>query len=86
MKEVFLNRLSKLFIDNTEDNLNIIYTALHGTGANLVVRLLKKLNFNKLWSVKEQNIADGNFSSVESPNPEDISCFAQAKKLGETKS
>jgi phosphoglucomutase len=85
VKELFLERLSKLFVDNREDNLKIVYTALHGTGADLVVRLLKKLSFNEVWSVKEQDRADGNFSSVDSPNPEDTSCFAAAKKLGEIK-
>lgn len=53
--------------------LTIIYTPLHGTGNMPVRRLLERLGFTDLHIVEEQAVADPDFSTVESPNPEEFS-------------
>ncbi|MDA3779424.1 MAG: phospho-sugar mutase [Bacteroidales bacterium] len=52
-------------------NINIVYTPIHGTGVNLVPKILKEYGFTNVNTVKEQCIIDGNFPTVKSPNPEE---------------
>lgn len=54
-----------------KNNLNIVYTPLHGSGRVPVSMILKRDGFNCVELVKEQANDDGNFSTVKSPNPED---------------
>ncbi len=61
--------------------LTIIYTPLHGTGNMPVRRLLERLGFTDLHIVEEQAVADPDFSTVESPNPEEFSSFKMALDL-----
>lgn len=60
--------------------LKIVFTALHGTGGVMVPGLLKKLGFNYL-TVPEQDIQDGRFPTVKSPNPENASALQMAVDL-----
>ena len=62
-------------------NLKIVYTPLHGTGNIPVRRILKKLGFEKVYVVKEQELPDGNFPTVSYPNPEDKNAFTLALEL-----
>ncbi len=62
--------------------LKIVYTALHGTGGVLVPVLLKKLGFNFL-TVPEQDVRDGRFPTVKSPNPENASALKMAVDLAD---
>ena len=64
-------------------DLKLVYTPLHGTGKMLGERALKQAGFEKFVLVPEQAIADANFSTVKSPNPEEHSAFEYAIKLGE---
>lgn len=64
-------------------DLGIVFTPLHGTATPLVTQGLRELNFTNVQVVEEQVIADPEFSTVASPNPEDPKAFAQAMKLGE---
>ena len=61
--------------------LKIVYTPLHGTGNLPVRRILKELGFQNVTVVPEQELPDGNFSTVKSPNPEDHNAFAMALEL-----
>ena len=61
-------------------NLKIVFTALHGTGGVLVPVLLKKLGFN-FFTVPEQDIRDGRFPTVKSPNPENAPALKMAVDL-----
>lgn len=61
--------------------LKIVYTPLHGTGNVLVRRVLGELGFENVYVVPEQEMPDGNFSSVKSPNPEDPNAFKLALEL-----
>lgn len=63
------------------ENLKIVYTPLHGTGASHMVNILESKGFN-VTPVKEQMVPDGNFSTLKSPNPEDPTAFEYAIKLG----
>ena len=66
-------------------NLKIVYTPIHGSGVNLVPKALKKFGFTNIISVDEQNVIDGNFPTVKSPNPEEPATLELAlKKAKET--
>jgi phosphoglucomutase len=51
--------------------IGIVYTPIHGTGITMVPPALKLFGFKNIISVPEQNIVDGNFPTVKSPNPEE---------------
>lgn len=63
-------------------DINVVYTPLHGTGAVMVPRILERRGFNNVTLVKEQMIADPDFTTVGYPNPEDTKAFAYAERLG----
>ena len=63
-------------------DLKIVYTPLHGTGEMMVRRALKQTGFESFELVEEQAIADPNFTTAPSPNPESQAAFALAEKLG----
>ena len=82
----FLETIEKLQINpdavsKVKDTFNIIYTPLHGTGSRPVQAILKKIGFDKLLVVKEQDTEDGNFPTVKSPNPEDKDALELAISL-----
>jgi phosphoglucomutase/phosphomannomutase len=62
--------------------LKIVYTPLHGTGIKIVPYLLEKIGFN-VYIQKEQQIPDGNFPTVNYPNPEFDQAFNLAIKDAE---
>ena len=65
-------------------DMKIVYTPLHGTGVILVPESLRKYGFTNILTVKEQNIPDGNFPTVESPNPGERSAMKMAIELAES--
>ncbi len=62
-------------------NLKIVYTPLHGTGNMVAERLLNELGFKNVYVVPEQAKPDGNFPTVDYPNPEDKKAFKLALEL-----
>ncbi|RYD31303.1 MAG: phospho-sugar mutase, partial [Verrucomicrobiaceae bacterium] len=62
--------------------LKIVYTPIHGTGGVHVPPLLKALGFNYL-TVPEQDIPDGRFPTVSSPNPENASALKMGMELAD---
>ncbi len=54
-----------------QKDLKIIYTPIHGSGVKLVPMALKKIGFTSIYKIPEQDITDGNFPTVRSPNPEE---------------
>ncbi len=52
------------------DDLKIVYTPLHGTGHRLVPEILRRVGLKHLFTVPEQMAINGNFPTVEKPNPE----------------
>ncbi len=63
------------------DNLNIVFTSIHGTTYTTVPKALKKAGFTKLDLVQEQMIPSGNFPTVASPNPEEPAALSMAMDL-----
>lgn len=63
------------------DNLNIVFTSIHGTTYTTVPKAFEKAGFKKIDLVKEQMIPSGNFPTVESPNPEEPAALQMAMDL-----
>lgn len=70
-------------IDKVKDDLRIVYTPLHGTGNIPVRTILKELGFEHVFVVKEQELPDGNFPTVDYPNPEAPAAYKLALELAE---
>ena len=84
----YIEELKKLVvnqeaINKTQKDLKIVYTPLHGTGGILVKRILKELGFENVYVVKEQENPNGEFPTVEYPNPEDSKAFQLALELAQ---
>lgn len=86
MDDKYINTL-KSYILNPEivkkqgEKLKVVYTPLHGTGNTIVERLLKEIGIKNLYVVPEQKEPDGNFPTVDYPNPEDEKAFKLALEL-----
>jgi phosphoglucomutase len=65
------------------DDLKIVYTSIHGAGITMVPRALNSLGFKNVFVVDRQAIPDGNFSTVQSPNPEEREALNMALELSE---
>jgi len=59
-------------------DLKIVYTPLHGCGVRLMPEALKRIGFTNIIHVPEQDVNDGNFPTVVSPNPEEPAAMAMA--------
>ena len=72
--DLYLDKIKTLSIDpaviERHKDLKIVYTPLHGAGRTLIPESLKRWGFEKVYTVKEQMVKDGNFPTVVSPNPE----------------
>ncbi|MBN1416440.1 MAG: phospho-sugar mutase [Bacteroidales bacterium] len=66
-----------------QGELKIVYTPIHGTGVKLVPMVLRKFGFKNIITVPEQDVPDGNFPTVHSPNPEEQAALAMAIKKAE---
>lgn len=67
------------------NDLKIVYTPLHGTGVRLVPRALDTLGFKNVYHVPEQDVSDGNFPTLQSPNPEEPSALKMAIEVADAK-
>ena len=65
------------------NDIKIVYTPLHGAGNKAVQRVLAELGFKHVYVVPEQELPDGNFPTVDYPNPEDPKAYKLALKLAE---
>ena len=63
-------------------DMKIVYTPIHGAGVRLVPMALKAFGFENVFVVPEQAVVDGNFPTVESPNPEERKTMLQAMEWG----
>ncbi|MGN7381481.1 phospho-sugar mutase [Paenibacillus sp. SAFN-117] len=64
------------------NKVNIVYTPLHGSGNITVRRVLREAGFRNVHVVPEQEKPDSQFSTVQSPNPEEKEAFSLAIELG----
>ncbi len=60
------------------NDIKIVFTPVHGTGITLVPPALRLLGFKNIYNVPEQDIIDGNFPTVKSPNPEEQATLKMA--------
>jgi len=82
LDEEYFNRLKKWHLSkNIGDNIRIVYTPLHGTGLFPVVESLKRMGFTDVHVVPEQRDPDSQFSTVNSPNPENPAALEKARNL-----
>ncbi|MEG2060857.1 MAG: phospho-sugar mutase [Alistipes sp.] len=82
---LYLNKVHELSLSpecvKRHHDMKIIYTPLHGAGVRLVPASLKEYGFTNVKLVPEQAVIDGNFPTVESPNPEERKTMAMAIAL-----
>ncbi|MBQ3668224.1 MAG: phospho-sugar mutase, partial [Clostridia bacterium] len=71
-------RPDKDLLTRTGVKLKIVYTPLHGAGNKLVRAALEKAGYTDVTVVKEQELPDGDFPTVKSPNPENPEAFTLA--------
>ena len=69
--------------DAARDNLTIVFTSLHGTSITAVPETLKRAGYKNVYIVKEQEAPNGDFPTVESPNPEEPAALKMALDLAE---
>ena len=85
--EAFINSTIENASFNTpksaKENLNIVFTPLHGTSVKSIPAVLSKAGYTNVNIVKAQEIPDGNFPTVKSPNPEEPEALAMAIALAD---
>jgi len=84
MDTLYINEVVKQSINPeliaAHPDIKIVYTPIHGTGVELVPRALKEMGFTNIYNVPEQDVVDGNFPTVVSPNPEESAALDMALK------
>lgn len=71
------------FNAKNRNNLKIVFTSLHGTSITIIPEALKRAGFTNVHIVKEQEIPNGDFPTVESPNPEEPAALKMATDLAD---
>ena len=89
MDNAYLERLKTLSLSpgsiKEQKDLPIVFTGIHGTGSVIVPKALKAFGFNNVTTVASQDVIDGNFPTVHSPNPEEPAALEQAILLAKEK-
>jgi phosphoglucomutase len=88
--EIYTDEIKRLSLSpeaiKANSDMKIVYTPLHGTGVKLVPMVLSKMGFRNIIHVPEQDIPDGNFPTIVSPNPEESAALnmaiEKAKEVG----
>jgi phosphoglucomutase len=87
MDEAYLSDILSLMLSPearaAHPDLKIVYTPLHGCGVRLVPECLKRLGFKNVYNVPEQDVSDGDFPTVPSPNPEEPAAMKMALEVAE---
>ncbi|MBP9998629.1 MAG: phospho-sugar mutase [Bacteroidales bacterium] len=87
--ELYLNDLLSLSLSPEvcakHSDIKFVYTPLHGCGVRLVPEILSRKGFKNVIHVPDQDVSDGNFPTVVSPNPEEPAALKMAiDKANET--
>ena len=89
MDSKYVSRLKTLSLSpeaiKEQSDLPIVFTGIHGAGAVMVPKALKAFGFNNVHTVASQDIIDGNFPTVKSPNPEEPAALELAIALAKEK-
>lgn len=83
--EMIKTHSQKELSNQDKKNLKIVYTPLHGTGARPIEKVLTTDGYTSFYIEETQKIADNNFSTVKSPNPEDKEAFDKSIILAKEK-
>lgn len=82
--QAYMDGLENLILDpemvKKQTGLRIVYTSIHGTGGVIIKPMLKRLGFQFL-TVPDQDIMDGRFPTVKSPNPENAEALSMAMEV-----
>ena len=84
----YMARLETLILDRSlvtaaaQSGLKIVFTSIHGTGGTIIKPMLDKLGF-RYTTVAEQEVPDGRFPTVKSPNPENAEALSMAMQLAD---
>jgi phosphoglucomutase len=85
--DLFLAEVKKMSLNpdiiKKYSDLPIVYTPIHGTGVELIPMALRAFGFTNIINVPEQDITDGNFPTVKSPNPEEPDALRMAIEKAE---
>ncbi len=86
LAKVMTQAIDRQTVAEVADDFKIVFTPFHGTGHKLAPEALRRLGIKHIYPVEEQMVIDGNFPTVESPNPENPEGFYLAvdlaKKVG----
>ena len=82
--EAYMKRLETLPLDpeliRAQNSFNVIFSALHGVGGVIIKPMLDRLGFHCM-TVAQQDVPDGRFPTVKSPNPENVEALSMAVNL-----
>ncbi|NLY87211.1 MAG: phospho-sugar mutase [Clostridiales bacterium] len=78
ISQVMKQSIGDRYIKEVGKDLKIVYTPFHGAGYKFVPDILGRLGYEKIINVQEQMIPDGEFTTLKSPNPENIEGFELA--------
>jgi len=88
VEEAYYREVKRLIpgqeIIQKQKNISLVYSSIHGAGITMVPECLKRLGFTNVNVVEEQKAPDGNFPTVQSPNPEEKSAMELALKKAHT--
>lgn len=87
MDEKFLNEATSITFNpdviKRQKDMKIVFSPIHGTAVKLVPAALRKIGFENIINVPEQDVVSGDFPTVESPNPEEPAALAMAIQKAE---
>jgi phosphoglucomutase len=82
LEDAYYQKLSRLIPKKEsilrQSSISLVYTGLHGSGITMVPEALKRLGFTNVSIIEEQRVPNGNFPTVQSPNPEEHSAMKLA--------
>ncbi len=80
--DIYIKRIKQLSLSpeiiRKHKDYGIVFTPIHGTAVELVPKTLKAFGFESVFNVPEQDVIDGNFPTVHSPNPEEPAALSMA--------
>ncbi len=78
LRDILSLMLSPESRERNADKIKIVYTPLHGCGVRLMPEALQRIGFKHIYHIPEQDVSDGDFPTVESPNPEEPAALKMA--------
>lgn len=85
IRNKYIKLLDEVRFNNSDSDIKIAYTPLHGTGCKVIPNVLTKFGFKNVFSEPSQSKPDGNFPTVSYPNPEEPAALELVTKLAREK-